>query len=185
MVRPFKKNEDRIVYKYCVSVWFSFNKIVLLSFHINTYREFINYYRVSQYNHTISYPSTALPCWCRFWLSFSLPPPSLPSFHLSSIHFCCYKQCCNDHPILQTPAWELPFVHCCLWVKSQVDSYKSVVWVSLETGSPVSPTGDIVGSILGWYRYLIRLTPLRFVIRKQPRLIEHWAKLSCIQLWGF
>lgn len=175
MVRPLKK--DSIVYTYCFTAWFSFNKRVLIAFHINTYRGLI----ITEFhNMSILYLIQAFQCCSWFWLSSSLPP-SLPSFPLF-IHFCYYKQCWNDHPILQTPAWELPFVHCCLWVKSHTDFHQSVVWVFLETGSAASPTGDSVGSILV-DEYLIRLTLPRFTTREQPRLVEHWAKLSCIQLF--
>ena len=81
-------------------------------------------------------------------------------------------------PTLQTPAWELLFVYCCLWVKREVNSYKQVVWVSLESGSPVSPECSMLAD-----RYFVRLTPLRFMVREQLILGERWARLFCTQLF--
>ena len=113
--------------------------------------------------------------WCRH-----LSSSSHPSF-IYLFLFAVKKIMLQWASTLQTQVWELPFVYCCLWVKRGEFTQMG------DLGLPRARE-----SCFSWRRAhcrfyvdvgFIRLPPLRFMVREQPILEEHWANFSCTQLF--
>lgn len=169
-------NKDSIICKYCFTAWFSLNKIVLISsisIHIESLLITVEFHNMQSMLYIIQADFGCLPSFLpSFVYSFIF---AIINSAVRTIPVPILQMCLSSH--LPTAVYEQ---------NSQVDSLKSVVWVSWSQVVLLSlQETSSVGSIQWEGSQFIRLIAPRFMVREQPRQAEHWPKLSCIQLFVF